>query len=51
VAAVYLIATFPSLTLAAEQLPLLSAVIIGGSVTWALPIAISFAQNKWGSHA
>jgi hypothetical protein len=48
VASVYLISAFPGLKLASEELPLLAAVVIGGSVTWALPVLISFTQNKWG---
>jgi hypothetical protein len=51
VASVYLISVFPGLTQASIALPLLAAVIIGGSVTWAFPILINFAQNKWGKNA
>jgi hypothetical protein len=51
VASVYLISVFPSLAQASSAVPLLAAVIIGGSVTWAFPILINFAQNKWGKNA
>lgn len=48
VATVYLISQFPGLAKASETLPLLIAVLIGGSTTWGLPIFINFVQNKWG---
>jgi len=48
VASVYLIATFPILKDASDALPALSAVIIGGTVTWGLPILINFVNHKWG---
>jgi hypothetical protein len=51
VASVYLISQFASLTQASSTLPLLAAVIIGGSVTWAFPVLINFVRNKWGNNA
>lgn len=48
VASVYLLATFPSLQLASDALPSLAAVIIGGSVTWGLPLFIGFLKNRYG---
>lgn len=50
VLSIYLIATFPGLVEASGVLPLLAAVIIGGSVTWGLPILIDFIRNKWGGN-
>jgi len=48
VASVYLVSKFHSLAAAGNALPLLAAVIIGSSVTWGMPILITFIQNKWG---
>jgi predicted membrane-bound spermidine synthase len=48
VAAVYLIAKFPTLKDASETLPLLAAVIIGSTVTWGFPLLINFMKNKYG---
>ena len=51
VASVYLISSFPSLAQTSNSLILLSAVLIGGSVTWAFPVLINFVRNKWGNNA
>ncbi len=48
VASVYIAAKYPSLGQATDPLTLLAAVLIGGSVTWGLPIVINLVQNKWG---
>jgi len=48
VAAAYLISKFHSLAQTGNALPLCAAVIIGGSVTWGLPILIAYVRNKWG---
>jgi hypothetical protein len=51
VVSVYLASQFPSLSQVSSTLPLLIAVIIGGSVTWGFPILINFVRNKWGNNA
>ncbi len=48
VASAYLIETFPGLAQTSQALTLLAAIIIGGSVTWGLPILIIFVRNKSG---
>jgi hypothetical protein len=49
VATAYLTNKFQSLSGSGNALPLLTAVIIGGSVTWGLPILINFVRNRWGN--
>lgn len=48
VAAAYLVAKFPMLEVAATPLRLLMAVMIGGSVTWLLPVIIKAVRKKIG---
>lgn len=48
VATAYLVSKFHSLAQAGNALPLFAAVVIGGSVTWGLPILINYIKNKWG---
>lgn len=49
VATVFMITKFPGLAGASNALPPLIAVLVGGSVTWGLPILINFIQQKWGN--
>ncbi len=51
VASAYLVGKFPTLAVASDDLALLSSAIIGGTVTWGLPILIIFVKNKWGQNA
>lgn len=51
VVAAYVLGKYPGLEQAGNAVPLLAAVLIGGSVTWGLPLLINFLKNKWGSNA
>lgn len=44
----YVISNDPLFKNSGESLSLLAAAIIGGSVTWGLPIIIIYVRNKWG---
>ena len=48
VIAAYLIGKFPDLAQTSSALTLFMAVLVGGSVTWGIPLLIIFARNKWG---
>ena len=48
VAVVYIVAKFPMLGQVEMPLRYLLAVVIGGSVTWVLPIVIKTVRNKFG---
>ena len=49
VASAYLVGKFPTLQDTSDSLILLLSAMIGGSVTWGLPILINFVKTKWGN--